>query len=182
MVVRGVVRIGFGLELHIQIGLKELVFVERVDADIAGAASAERFVRAPAVAVTKIEDDGIADRVACLHDDAFNIHPAVEEVRINQVRIERVLLGVLPERLKLPIVLRLQLPDAGADLISVALVLRFRMSGRNGTVVAVEVHREVAKNAQRYVVNLESKFPGRLEDHKAVDSYLVRIRLEEPTS
>jgi hypothetical protein len=81
-----------------------------------------------------------------LHDDAFNVDPTVEEVGINQVRIERVLFGVLPESLELPIVLGLELPDAGTDLISVPLVLRFGMSSRNGTVVSVEVYSEIAEN------------------------------------
>src|SRR5947207_3327331 len=43
----------FWLKLHVQIGLEDLVFVERVDPDVGDAAGAERFIRAAAVAVTE---------------------------------------------------------------------------------------------------------------------------------
>src|SRR4051812_32684425 len=52
------------LELNVQVGLKDLVFVERVDRDIADAASAERFVGAVAVAVAQVESDSVGNGVA----------------------------------------------------------------------------------------------------------------------
>src|SRR5436190_18986111 len=130
-----VIGFGFGLKLHVQVGLKDLIFIERVDADIAGATGPERLVGAAAVAVAKVEDDRVADGISGLDHHAFHVHAAIEEVGINQVWVERILLGVLPESLELPVVFGFQLPDSRAELPGVALVLCLRMSGLAGGIV-----------------------------------------------
>src|SRR5205814_1006675 len=144
------------------------IFVERVDRDIGDATSAERFIRAAAVPVAEIEYNGVADRVAGLDNDAFDVHPAVEEIGIDEVGIERVLLGVLPERLELHVVFGFQLPHPSADLIGVTLVAGFRMTRGSRSIVCLEVDGEIAEDTERDFANLESEFRGNLQDDEAI--------------
>src|SRR5205085_6931192 len=64
------------LELNIQVGLEDLVFVQRVDPDIADAASAEGFVGAVAVAVAQVESDSVGNGIPALHHNSLHIHAA----------------------------------------------------------------------------------------------------------
>src|SRR5436190_21983541 len=164
----------FWLKLHVQIGLEDLVFVERVDPDVGDAARAERFIRAAAVAVTEVETNGVAERVSSLDDDALDVHPAIEEVGINQIRVECVLLGVLPESLELHVLLRLQLTDAGADLIRVTLISGFRMSRGARPIIRIEIDGEIAEDAERDFADLEPEFRRHFQNEQAVDPNLVR--------
>ena len=103
----------------------------------------------PAVAVGKIERDGVADGVAGADGHAFQVDAAVVKIGIDQVRIDRELLDVLPERFQRPIVLLFDFPNPDADLIGVTLVALVRMPGPDRAIVAVEVHRKISEEADR---------------------------------
>src|SRR5215467_3108317 len=85
-------------------------------------ARAEIVIVPPTVAVGQGEVDGTAKVVCGSSDDALHIQLGVENVIIDQVRIERELLGVLIPNVDLPIAFRLQLADTESGRIGVALV------------------------------------------------------------
>src|SRR4030095_3252883 len=92
---------------HATVKLKDLVLVERVDGDIAGAPGAKRAIDAPRIGVREVKADGIGEHVSGFHGYGLLVDTAVDDVRINQVGIQRVLLGVLVPSPDLPVVLRL---------------------------------------------------------------------------
>ena len=94
-------------EFHIQICLQNLVVTQRVDRNVVSATRAEAVVDLPAVYVGKIEPYCVGDHVAGLGTDAFHVQSRIEDVVIDQVRIERVLLVMLPEHIELPLILLL---------------------------------------------------------------------------
>src|SRR6202040_3480354 len=52
------------LEFKIQIGLKELVLIQRIDSDRTDPARAKTFIDAPPVRVSDVETDGIGQHVS----------------------------------------------------------------------------------------------------------------------
>ena len=76
------------------------------DGDIASA-SAEIVIVPPTVAVVQGEVDSGTQVVCRCDTDAVNIQLAIEPIIIDQVRIERELLGVLIPKVYLPIILLL---------------------------------------------------------------------------
>jgi hypothetical protein len=85
--------------------LKDLILVERIDRDIANAAGAEITITAPAIGPREVKDNGVGQSVTGFHANALHVHPTVEDIRVNQVRIERKLFGVLPPTADLPVAL-----------------------------------------------------------------------------
>src|ERR1043166_7835804 len=147
------------LELHIQVRLKDLIFSQWVKGKrVARAARSEIAIDLSAVTVGEVEDNRVADRITAPHREALQVDAAVVKVRINQVRIDRELLDVLVEGLQLPVVLRLNFPNAKTDLIRVALISFVRVPGGGGTLVALEVRREVAENTHGDFADLPAKF------------------------
>jgi len=49
-----------GLELHVKICLKDLIFVQRVDTDVSDSTGAEAFIYTPGVAISEVKDDRVA--------------------------------------------------------------------------------------------------------------------------
>src|SRR5207237_9295600 len=107
--------------LHVKVCLKDLIFIQRVNTDIANSARPQRLIRPPSIAVAKVEYDRVAQSVAGLDNHSFDVHPAIEEVGVNKVWIERKWRCVLPEGLELPIMLGFGLPDARPTLERVGL-------------------------------------------------------------
>src|SRR6476646_519048 len=95
----------FNLEFHAHIRLKDLVLVERIDLDIAQASSAKRAIDAPGIGICEVKANGIGDHVPDFHRYASLVNTVIEDIRINQVGIQRILLSVLIPRPDLPIVL-----------------------------------------------------------------------------
>ena len=110
--------------------MENIVLVDGIDADVAGTAGPERAVAPPAVAIGKVEGHGIAQSVTRLHRHTLHVDAAIPEIGVHQIRIERILLGVVPEDIDLPVVFRFQLSDADTDHIGVALVALVRMQRR----------------------------------------------------
>jgi hypothetical protein len=95
------------LEFKRQIRLEYLILIHRIDTNVAKAPGAECVIDLPGISVGEIEDYGISQQVPSSHSHAFHVHPNVEQVCVDQVRIERILVGVLPLSADLPIVLLL---------------------------------------------------------------------------
>src|SRR5437763_10406336 len=90
-------------ELHAHVRLKELILIKRIDLDIAQAASAKSAIDAPGVGVCEVQANGVGEQVPGFYGYAFLVNTAIEDVRINQVRIQRILTGVLIPGPELPI-------------------------------------------------------------------------------
>ena len=93
------------LELHAHISLKDLVLIERINGNVAIAASAKRTIDAPGVGVCQVQADGVGKHVS-----GFNCYPplvnaAIVDIGINQVGVQSVLSGVLILGPDFPIVL-----------------------------------------------------------------------------
>ena len=108
--------VGFWLEFEVQIRLKNLVFAQRIEGDVPDAARAEGVIGLLAIGVGEVEGHRIAQRVAGLDGDTFHVHAAVEDVGIDQVWIERELLGMLPEDVDLPVQITTESEDDSADI------------------------------------------------------------------
>ena len=95
------------LEFETQIRLEYLILIERIDTDVAISPGAECVVDLPGIGVGEVEDYGISQHVPGSHSHALQVQLAVEQVIINEVRIHRILVLVLPPSADLPIVLLL---------------------------------------------------------------------------
>ena len=97
------------LEFEIQVGGEEIVFIRWIGRDGQTtyiSASAEIVIVPPTVGVVQGEADS-ASQVVCRCDtDAVHIQLGIEPIIIDQVWIERELLGVLIPNVDLPIVFR----------------------------------------------------------------------------
>src|SRR4029077_7048218 len=81
------------LESHVKICNEPLISTDRIDLDADRcSAGAERVIPPPAIIVAKTELHSVAQRVSRVSPDAMHIQMTVENVVIDQVRIERVLL------------------------------------------------------------------------------------------
>ena len=110
-----------------------------------------------AVGVGQVSYNRIAQGVSNLNGWSFHIHAAVKDIGIHQVRIERVLLGMLPESGDTPIVLGFDFANANTDLISKCLVVLVRMPSRGRAIISVEIDGEVTKNAPRQFTPMSSR-------------------------
>src|ERR1043166_1195842 len=169
------------LKFQTEVGLKYLILVERIDSNVASAAGAEIVVNLPAVGPGCFERDGIAQHVGRGKRDTFQANAAVEDVRINQVRIEGVLFGVLPPRAQFPIMFRFQLTNGEADLVSRIFITMSagydtkRTGGGSGScaLIAFEVHGEIAKQSHRQLADFPADFPRHVVNQEAIDALLI---------
>ncbi len=142
---------------------------KRVEADIAHASRSETIVSLPSIGVSEICGNGIAQRITERDGRSFHVHAAVENIGIDQIRIECVLLDVLPEGGELPVVLGFNFSDSHSDLVGERLVIVIRMARRGGTIVRIEVGGEVAENAHGKFSHLPTELDRQLEYEQAVD-------------
>ena len=68
------------LELHAHISLKELIFVDRINGDIANATGAVITIGAPAIGVREVQADGVRQHVPGFHGYPLNVHTGVEDI------------------------------------------------------------------------------------------------------
>ena len=99
---------------------------------------------------------------------------SVENIIIDQVRIERELLGVLIPKVDLPIMLLLQLADTQSSLIRVALAALARLACGGGAIVAFKIGREIAEYSHRHPPGFPAEFRWHIEHQQTVDAGLVR--------
>jgi len=95
------------LEFKVQVCLKYLILIDWIDTDVADAPGTEVVVDPPGICVAQVEHYGISQHVPSSRNHALHVHPAIEEVRIDEVRIQRILVCVLLPAFDLPIVLLL---------------------------------------------------------------------------
>src|SRR4029077_8553668 len=94
-------------------------------------------------------------------------------VIIDQVRIERELLGVLIPKVDLPIAFLLQLADTEPSQVRVALVAMARLTGGVGAIVGLEIGREIAEYPHWQFADFPADFCRHFEDQQTVDPGLV---------
>src|SRR5690242_11133522 len=115
------------LEFDIQVGEEQLVLIERIDADgDRRSTSAEIVIVAPTIVIRQVHAHGVTQHVSRLSHNAFHVLPAVKNIVIDQIRVERVLLRKLIINIELPIVLFLQLANSGAALKRITLIAMSR--------------------------------------------------------
>ena len=68
------------LEFKTQIRLEDVVFIERIDSDVAFSTGAELLVDPPGVGVGKLQDHGISQHVSGPYNDALQVQLLVEKV------------------------------------------------------------------------------------------------------
>jgi hypothetical protein len=113
-------------------------------------------------------------KVICeLSSDTVHILLSVENIVIDQVRIERILLDLLIPNVELPIVFLLQLADTESDLKRVALAALARLTCGIGALVGLKIGREVAEYPHGYSPRFPTEFRRHIEHQQAVDSGLV---------
>jgi len=105
---------------------------------------------------------------------AMHVQAAVENVIIDQVRIERVLVAVLiPDVDLCQSCFTFKLAEAGADLIGVTLVPFTRMAGGGGPIVGFEIDCKIAEETHRNFAKFSSRFPTAYRNEKAVNAGLI---------
>ena len=77
----------------------------------------------------------------------MHVHPAIPDIRINQVRIDCVLVSMLVPRLDLPVVFGFELTNPRPNHKGVALIAFVGKSRGSGAVVRFEVNGEVTENS-----------------------------------
>src|SRR5262249_53023576 len=77
------------LKLHAKIGLKDAVLMQRVQTEcVPYSPGAQRVVGLFPITICQVEKDSVADRITRLDDEALHVNPAIEDVGVNQVRVE----------------------------------------------------------------------------------------------
>src|SRR5581483_2120016 len=126
------------LKLHAHVRLKELILIKRIDLDIAQAASPKAAIDAPRVSPCEVKANGIREHVSAFHGYAFLVKTAIEDIRIDQVGIQRILFGVLIPGPELPITPLLYLANSPTDLPGVMLAgVRFKPPQLCGRLCAI---------------------------------------------
>src|SRR5262249_27267563 len=152
-------------ELHVKICNEPLISTDRIDLNADRcSAGAERVIPPPAIIVAKTELHSIGQRVSRVSPDAMHIQMTVENVVIDQVRIERVLLRQLIPNVDLPIVFGLYLANTEADFIRVALVPLARVACGSSTIVGFKIDAEIAEDAHRQLTDFPANFHRYLQD------------------
>src|SRR5215813_13594858 len=140
---------------------------------LSDSACAEIVIVPPTVAVGQGEVDSTAKVVCGSSDDAVHIQLGVEKVIIDQVRIERELVGVLIPNFDLPIVFRLQLADTEPSQVCIALAAMARLACSGGAIVGLEIGREIAEYPHRQFADFPADLHGHFENQQTVDPGLV---------
>ena len=76
------------LKSYIQISLKELVLIKRIDADVIRAARTERIIDTPCVVIGEIERHCVAQGKAGPHNHTLHVQTSVEDIIVDQIWIE----------------------------------------------------------------------------------------------
>src|SRR5215471_7982258 len=140
------------LEREVQIRLEQIIFIRwiRCDRDSTEISTgAEIVVIPPTVGVGQSEIHSGGQIIRRLSHNPVHILLSIENIIVDQIRIERVLLGVLIPKIDLPIAFLLQLPDTEPSLIRVALATLAWLTCGSGAIVAVKIGREVAEYPHR---------------------------------
>src|SRR5262249_16859575 len=155
---------------------------------LSDSACAEIVIVPPTVAVGQGEVDSGRQVVCGSSGDAVHIQLAIENIIIDQVRIERELLGVLIPDVDLPIVFLLQLADTKPSCVRVALVAVARarrsyhvvMGVKHncgiGAIVRFKISREIAEYPHRQLADFPADLHAQLENQQTVDPGLVLKR------
>jgi hypothetical protein len=71
------------LKLQIQISLKDLVFGDWIDGDVANTACAEITVSLPGIGPRDVKANRVGQHVSGFYSYPLHVHTAIEEVRVN---------------------------------------------------------------------------------------------------
>src|SRR2546423_13631389 len=86
------------LKLHAQVSLKDAVLAQWIKTErVTHATRTQVAVRLFAIAVGEIKLDGVTDCVTGSDRESFHVDPAIEDIRVNEVRIDGKLVDMLPE-------------------------------------------------------------------------------------
>src|SRR5215831_16244086 len=164
------------LEFDVQVSGEPIVLTRWINSGglHRDSARAEIVIVPPTVGVGQPDVHRGAQIVCRLNCNAVKIQLTIENIIVDQVWIERELLGVLIPNVDLPIVLLLQLADTEPSLIRVALAALARLACGGSAVVPFKIGREVAVYPHRYSPRFPAEFHWHIEHQKAVDAGLVR--------
>src|SRR5215471_12997015 len=164
------------LEIDVHLRHEQIVFLRWIgcDGNITGvSAGAEIVVIPPSVGVTQLEVHSGGKVVSQLSHDAVNILLGIENIVVDQVRIERELFGVLIPKVDLPIVFLLQLADTESSLIRVALAALARLTSGVGATATLKIRSEVGEYPHGYSPRFPAEFRWHIEHQQAVDPGLI---------